>query len=594
MPTAVAEVMSQPPVTCPADASLLEATSLMHRRQIGSVVVTDHHNVVGILTERDLLRAADHRADPLTESVSRWMTADPDVLAPGDEVGTAWSGLTHHHYRHLPVVENGDLVGVVSLRDLLTVAQIRPADESVVDVPRGLEGVVVAETTMGDVRGTEGFFHYRQYSAVDLADRRSFEDVWKLLYDGALPDRTEHDRLRRRGGRTPPAARRSGRVAPRGCRAGQPTRRPAHRGLAARLRAGLAADPRHRPRGAASPGPPARGGGPHHPHRRPPAQERRTTGAAPVRPLLRRQLPVDAVGPGGHARAQVRAIEQYLVLTIDHGFNASTFTARVITSTGADLAAATVGAIGALSGPLHGGAPSRALAMLDDIGTPDRAEAWIREAVARGDRIMGFGHRVYKTDDPRSVFLRRVARSLGGELVDFAEQVERTTVEVLADSKPGRQLYTNVEFFAGVVMHTCGIPRAMFTPTFASSRTIGWAAHVMEQAADNRLIRPAARYVGPPPPSRSRTPDLQPLPAAPFGHRGPGSGVRRGRRAWTTGCSSTHWRWSSPAGEPPTFAGPAVLVAVADEPHRRRWPCPAVRPDRRRAIRWWAMHSTSP
>ena len=122
----------------------------------------------------------------------------------------------------------------------------------------------------------------------------------------------------------------------------------------------------------------------------------------------------------------VRAIEQYLMLTIDHGFNASTFAARVITSTGADLAASVVGAIGALSGPLHGGAPSRALAMLDSIGTPDRAEPWIRDAVARGDRIMGFGHRVYKTDDPRSVFLREVARSLGGDLVDFAEEVERT------------------------------------------------------------------------------------------------------------------------------------------------------------------------
>ncbi len=205
------------------------------------------------------------------------------------------------------------------------------------------------------------------------------------------------------------------------------------------------------------------------------------------------------------APAHVRAVEQYLILTIDHGFNASTFTARVIASTGADLAAAIVGAVGALSGPLHGGAPSRALAMLDEIGSPDRAEAWIREAVIRGDRIMGFGHRVYKTDDPRSVFLRSVARSLGGDLVDFAEQVERTTVDVLAELKPGRQLYTNVEFFAGVVMHTCGIPRDMFTPTFACSRTIGWTTHVIEQAADNRLIRPAARYAGPPPP--------QPVPA---------------------------------------------------------------------------------
>jgi len=118
---------------------------------------------------------------------------------------------------------------------------------------------------------------------------------------------------------------------------------------------------------------------------------------------------------------------------------------------------------------------------------------------------MGFGHRVYKTDDPRSTFLRDVARSLDGPLVALAEDVEQTAVAVLAELKPGRRLYTNVEFFAGVVMHTCGIPRDMFTPTFASSRTIGWATHVMEQAADNRLIRPAARYVGTPPP--------QPVPA---------------------------------------------------------------------------------
>jgi citrate synthase len=196
-----------------------------------------------------------------------------------------------------------------------------------------------------------------------------------------------------------------------------------------------------------------------------------------------------------------RAVEQYQILTIDHGFNASTFSARVITSTGADLAAAVCGAIGALSGPLHGGAPSRALAMLDAIGTPDQAEPWLRQAVTRGDRIMGFGHRVYKTDDPRSLFLRAVARSLGGPLVEFATDVENVAVEVLADMKPGRQLFANVEFYAGVVMHTCGIPPEMFTPTFAAGRVIGWVAHIMEQASHNRLIRPAARYVGPPPPA---------------------------------------------------------------------------------------------
>jgi citrate synthase len=201
-----------------------------------------------------------------------------------------------------------------------------------------------------------------------------------------------------------------------------------------------------------------------------------------------------------------RAVEQYQMTTIDHGFNASTFTARVITSSGADVAAAVVGGIGALSGPLHGGAPSRALDLLDAIGTPENARPYLIEAVQRGEKIMGFGHRVYKTDDPRSVFLRGVAERVGAEKITFAKQVEQTVVDVLAELKPGRNLYANVEFYAGVVMDHCGLPRELFTPTFASSRVIGWCANILEQAADNRIIRPSARYVGAPPP--------QPVPEA--------------------------------------------------------------------------------
>jgi citrate synthase len=199
-------------------------------------------------------------------------------------------------------------------------------------------------------------------------------------------------------------------------------------------------------------------------------------------------------------REHARAIEQYLILTTDHGFNASTFTARVITSTGADLGSAVVGAIGALSGPLHGGAPSRALDMLEAIGTPDRADAWIRERIEKGEKIMGFGHRVYKTDDPRSLLLRGVAERLGGDMAEFATQVEKTVVAILEELKPGRHLYANVEFYAGVVMDKVGLPPELFTPTFTSSRVIGWTAHILEQAADNRLIRPSAHYLGPEPP----------------------------------------------------------------------------------------------
>jgi citrate synthase len=172
----------------------------------------------------------------------------------------------------------------------------------------------------------------------------------------------------------------------------------------------------------------------------------------------------------------------------------------VIASTGADLGAAVVGAMGALSGPLHGGAPARVLEMLDDIGSPDRAEAWVRDTVGRGGRIMGFGHRVYKGKDPRSALLREVATAVGGPTAEFATSVEDTIVAVLAETKPGRALNANVEFYAGVVMDACGIPRDMFTPTFASSRVIGWCTHVLEQVSGNRLIRPAARYDGQPPP----------------------------------------------------------------------------------------------
>ena len=388
----------------------------------------------------------------------------------------------------------------MSLRDLMAVARIRPAGEASGDVPAGLEGVVVAETTIGDVRGQEGFFHYRQYSAVELAEKRSLEDVWHLLFRGELPDAASRCGVRR-GGTTAaapsrpasaPCCRPSAGAARRSTCCAPPCRswRPSSAGVPPTT--SVADELYDQALGLCAVVPTILA-----------AAHRLRQGEEPVEP--RDDLGFAAnylfMLTGSEPRPEhARAIEQYMILTIDHGFNASTFTARVVTSTGADLGAAIVAAIGALSGPLHGGAPSRALDMLDAIDTPDRAEAYIRTAVEGGDRIMGFGHRVYKTDDPRSLLLRSVTESLGGPLVEFSQSVERTTVDVLAELKPGRQLYTNVEFYAGVVMHTCGIPREMFTPTFAAGRAIGWSTHVMEQAAHNRLIRPAARFVGPPPP----------------------------------------------------------------------------------------------
>jgi citrate synthase len=504
-PMLVRDLMSAPAVTCGADATLTTAADQMHRAEIGSVVVTEEGKVAGILTERDLLRAAAASVDPTTDAVRLWMTVNPDVLGPDEDAAAAWASLSHHHYRHLPVVEGEDLVGVVSIRDLFGAASLRPADEHAADAPRGLEGVVVATTTIGDVRGREGFYHYRQYSAVDLAAARTFEDVWFLLFNGELPDRAQSGAFS--------AEVRSIRVLPAGlasllpsiAREGSPLDvlrtsvslfgselgwRPVSDGdletvrsealqLCAAVPTILATAYRLR-------------------NRLEPVAPRDDLSFASNYLWMLTGTDPDPV----HARA----IDQYLIIATDHGFNASTFTARVITSTQADLAAAICGAIGALSGPLHGGAPSRALDMLDAIGTPENAEPWLRSAVENNERLMGFGHRVYKTEDPRSAFLRGVAQQLGGPLVGYAMEVEETAVRVLAELKPGRELYTNVEFYAGVVMNSCGVPKEMFTPTFAAARTIGWTVNVLEQMSDNRLIRPMARYVGPPPP--------QPVPPA--------------------------------------------------------------------------------
>ena len=196
--------------------------------------------------------------------------------------------------------------------------------------------------------------------------------------------------------------------------------------------------------------------------------------------------------------AAVRAVNAYLVSTIDHGFNASTFTARVVASTGADLAAVVTAALGSLSGPLHGGAPSRALELLE-LGSGERAAGYVREQVAQGGRIMGFGHAVYRTEDPRSELMKEIALDFGGPRVDLAVEIEQAILATLEEVKPGRALRTNVEYYAALVMEAAGIPPAMFTATFAVARVLGWTAHGLEQARVGKIIRPAARYVGPEP-----------------------------------------------------------------------------------------------
>lgn len=199
--------------------------------------------------------------------------------------------------------------------------------------------------------------------------------------------------------------------------------------------------------------------------------------------------------------SHVKALEMYLMLSTDHDMNASTFTAIVVTSTKADIVSAVTSAIGALIGPLHGGAPSKVDDMLDLIGTEKNAEPWIRNQLEKGERLMGFGHRVYKTYDPRAAALREVTKQFADEhhLFKLSLYVEKVATRLLAEYKPGRKLYPNLEFWAAGVLRTIDMPRTLYSPTFCVSRVAGWSAHIMEQSANNRLIRPSIVYTGPRP-----------------------------------------------------------------------------------------------
>jgi citrate synthase len=379
--------------------------------------------------------------------------------------------------------------------------------EVVMDVPAGLRDVVVTSTELGDVRGAEGFYHYRGYSAIDLARSRTLEDVWFLFAEGRLPDTDEGREFAEHVATLRPLPDEVREVLPAIARAGSKFT------PLAGLRTALSLLAAARDLPPVWDSTPAR--------RRADALLVSAVTPTILAALHRLRAGLQPLEPRADLSAaanwlysvtgeipdenQVSAVESYLIATVDHGFNASTFTARVVASTGSDVVSAVAAAIGAFVGPLHGGAPDRALDSLDEIGSPDKIDAWARAKVAADDRIMGFGHAVYRTEDPRARMLREIAldlaaRGFAPELAEFAVTVEQRIVDVLAELKPGRQLYANVEFYAGVVMEQCGIPRSMFTPTFAASRVIGWSANVVEQASGGKVIRPAARYVGPPAP----------------------------------------------------------------------------------------------
>ena len=307
----VATAMTEPVVTAGPTETLGAVARRMHEHRIGSVVVVEGNRPIGIATERDLLRATAASADPAHALVRDWMVPDPDCVGVDSAIDQAWQQLAERGYRHIPVVAGDELKGIVSLRDLTAHAQLRPAGEPAAVAPPGLKGVVVAETALGDVRGGEGFYHYRQYAAPELAAARGFEDVWHLLIDGTLPTRDRARRLRRRGRTAPGApARRPRRAARRRHEHRGAGRRPADRHLPARRGRGPSRIAGRRRRADAHRRAAAQRRSAHPDRRDPPAPPRPRADRSPRRPALRRQLPAHdrRLGAGPRAGAGGRAV----------------------------------------------------------------------------------------------------------------------------------------------------------------------------------------------------------------------------------------------------------------------------------------------
>jgi citrate synthase len=355
----------------------------------------------------------------------------------------------------------------------------------------GLEGIIAAQTAISMVDGANGRLVYRGYVIADLAEDMSFEEVAFLLWKGRLPTRAELD--------------------------GVTLELAASRTLTQAAVIALDAlpkdtDPMDVLRSVVSVQ------GVEHKLEKPtiPLAIHATASFPTILAMFhRRQLGLEPVTPrAGLAHAAnylymlhgkeaspelVRALNTYLVLLADHGMNASTFVARVIASTDSDLASCLVGAIGALKGPAHGGAPSAVMDQLEQIGTAENAEPWMRQARKQKVRFMGFGHRIYRTYDPRAKILKELCARLNPKFFELASKVEDTALQILHEEHPERPQATNVEFYSAGVLQAIGLPKEYFPPTFAISRAAGWTAHVLEQSANNRLIRPQSEYIGPEP-----------------------------------------------------------------------------------------------
>lgn len=357
----------------------------------------------------------------------------------------------------------------------------------------GLEGVVAAETRLSHIDGQKGELIIAGFPVEALASQAAFEEVVYLLWHDRLPTATELAAFRAElaAYRPLPAATLTLLTA---VAAEKVPAMDALRIATGTLSLGIAGDDAYQQAQA--------------------LVARLPVIVAAYWRLRQGQQPVAPDPALGHAanylymltgevpsEAWVRGLETYLNTVVDHGLNASTFTARVIIATDSDVVSAVVGAIGALKGPKHGGAPGPALDMVFEIGAAGRAEAYLRQKLARGERLMGFGHRVYKVRDPRADVLAAAAEQLYQEdgdlsLYELVKAVEATAVRLLAEYKPGRNLQTNVEFYTALLLHGLGLETDLFSPTFAVSRVAGWIAHCFEQQAVGRIIRPLSRYTG--------------------------------------------------------------------------------------------------
>jgi citrate synthase len=361
---------------------------------------------------------------------------------------------------------------------------------------KGLDGVVAAQTQISLVNGKDGVLVYRGYDIGDIARTRSFEEVAHLLWFGDLPSEEQLADLNRKMVPSRPLT-----PAAKTTVEAMDTQTNPIDVLRTVISAQAATGKLIKP-----------------------DMDDAIATAASIPTLLtafyRRRSGQDPVEPRddlGHAanylymlegeepsEARVAALNAYLVMLADHGMNASTFTARVIASTGSDLASSLVGAVGALKGPLHGGAPSYVMEQIDDVRQHDDVEKWALDMLARRERFMGFGHPIYRTYDPRAKILREMAEELNPDFFQTASKVEEVVLRLLTERYPNRPMATNVEFYSAGVLEFIGLPTDLFTPTFATSRAVGWSAHVLEQVEQQRdgtskIIRPQSEYIGPMP-----------------------------------------------------------------------------------------------